>query len=68
MVLDSPRPKGQGFSYAYYRSHFMIHSVELWRITHVPSEVLDRINPYSSLWHCDHHPVDTLKLFINLST
>jgi len=56
----------QSFLRSYYKARFRLHSMEAWRIFHVPADVLDGNSPYSLLWHVDGHPPDTMKLFVAL--
>jgi len=51
---------------AWFGSEFRIDSVRMWRITHVPPEEQNRYH-YGNLWHVDGHPLDTLKLFVQIS-
>lgn len=51
---------------SWFGSEFRIDSVRMWRIAHVPPEDQGRYH-YGNLWHVDGHPLDTLKLFVQIS-
>ena len=50
-----------------YRCHFQVLSIEAYRTLHVPDEVHQGIDAYSSWWHCDQRATDITKVMINLS-
>ena len=66
-VLDLIDADLMRFLTSYYQANFRLHSMEAWRIFYVPEDVLAaKDSPYSLRWHVDHHPPDTMKLFIAL--
>ena len=51
---------------AYYRTHFRLLHARMWRISSLPDD--ERLNDnYGNLWHCDHHRVTLLKVFVQIS-
>lgn len=51
---------------AYYGGRWRVQHVRMWRIAHLP-EPERAFHHYGNLWHCDQHPVSTLKLFVQIS-
>jgi hypothetical protein len=51
---------------AYYGTEFRVSCVRLWRIAHIP-EAERAFHHYGNLWHLDGHPVDVLKMFVQVS-
>lgn len=50
----------------WYKAEFEIQTVRMWRIQGVPEDEAG-LHHYGNLWHVDRHPVDLLKLFIQVS-
>jgi hypothetical protein len=49
-----------------YGGHWKILHARMWRIGYLaPAE--RAFHHYGNLWHCDQHPITTLKLFVQLS-
>lgn len=55
------------FLNSHYLQPYRLHSAAVWRNAHVPEDIAKTDQPYSLLWHNDHHTTDTVKLFILLS-
>ncbi|WP_037607061.1 hypothetical protein [Streptacidiphilus rugosus] len=51
---------------AYYGGRWRVQHVRMWRIGHIP-EPERRFHHYGNLWHCDQHPISTLKFFVQIS-
>ena len=51
---------------AWYRTEFRITSVRLWRIANIPPPE-QAFHHYGNLWHLDRHPVDVMKVFVQIS-
>ncbi len=51
---------------AYYRTDFRLLHARMWRISSLPEHERLRDN-YGNLWHCDHHRITMLKVFIQIS-
>ena len=51
---------------AWHRTEIRITSVRLWRIAHIPPEE-QAFHHYGNLWHLDRHPVDVMKVFVQIS-
>jgi hypothetical protein len=51
---------------AYYGGRWRVQHVRMWRISHLP-EPEQAFHHYGNLWHCDQHPVSTLKYFVQIS-
>lgn len=51
----------------YFNSNFMIKSISLGRNYHVPKQVNDKDEVFSSHWHSDYRDIDELKLQIYMS-
>ncbi|WP_042418585.1 hypothetical protein [Streptacidiphilus anmyonensis] len=51
---------------AYYGGRWRVQHVRMWRISHLP-ERERAFHHYGNLWHCDQHPVSTLKFFVQIS-
>ncbi|WP_433795684.1 hypothetical protein [Actinoplanes sp. CA-252034] len=51
---------------AFYAGSWQIQHVRMWRIAHIP-EAEQRYHHYGNQWHCDQHPITTLKLFVQIS-
>lgn len=51
---------------AVYGGHWKILHARMWRITYLsPAE--RAYHHYGNLWHCDQHPITTLKLFVQFT-
>ncbi|WP_152627774.1 hypothetical protein [Streptacidiphilus neutrinimicus] len=51
---------------AFYGGRWRVQHVRMWRIAHIP-EPERAFHHYGNLWHCDQHPVSTLKFFVQIS-
>jgi hypothetical protein len=51
---------------AYYGGRWGVQHVRMWRISHLP-EPERAFHHYGNLWHCDQHPISTLKYFVQIS-
>lgn len=51
----------------YYKSHFQIVDVTMWRTYHVSAEVLSEKEIFGSYWHCDGDNTTIITIFINLT-
>lgn len=59
-------PDLAGLVRAWHRTDFRITSVRLWRIAHIPPQE-QAFHHYGNLWHLDIHPMDVMKVFIQIS-
>lgn len=50
----------------YYGGRWQVQHVRMWRIAHLPEEERG-VHHYGNLWHCDQHPTNTLKFFVQIS-
>lgn len=50
----------------YYRTHFKVEHVRLWRNVHVEGPAAHQ-DVFSNLWHNDHDPVTLLRLFVYMT-
>jgi hypothetical protein len=50
----------------FYGGRWQIGHVRMWRIEHLTAEQHKSLH-YGNLWHCDRHPTNTLKLFVQIS-
>ena len=51
---------------SWYRSEFEVETVRMWRIQGVPDDEAG-VHHFGNLWHVDRHPVDVMKLFVQIS-
>jgi hypothetical protein len=51
---------------AWHGTEFRITSIRLWRIAHLSPEE-QAFHHYGNLWHQDAHPVDVMKMFVQVS-
>jgi hypothetical protein len=51
---------------AVYGGHWTVLHARMWRISYLPPAER-AYHHYGNLWHCDKHPITTLKLFVQLS-
>lgn len=51
---------------AWYGTEFRISSIRLWRISHVPPDE-GGFHHYGNQWHLDGHPLDVMKMFVQVS-
>ncbi|MEY9873350.1 hypothetical protein ABH931_002832 [Streptacidiphilus sp. MAP12-33] len=51
---------------AYYGGRWRVQHVRMWRISHLPPSER-AFHHYGNLWHCDQHPISTLKYFVQIS-
>jgi hypothetical protein len=49
-----------------YGGHWKILHARMWRIKYLPPAER-AYHHYGNLWHCDQHPITTLKLFVQLA-
>jgi len=50
----------------YYHGEFVIKTILLWRIYHIPKNLETSKEQFSNYWHCDERSAELLKLFIPL--
>lgn len=51
----------------YYKIHFQIVDVTMWRTYHVPSEVTSKKEIFGNNWHCDGDNTTITTIFVNLT-
>jgi hypothetical protein len=51
---------------AVYGGQWTVLNARLWRVSYLSPEER-AYHHYGNLWHCDQHPITTLKLFVQLS-
>lgn len=59
-------PDIRAILHGYYRTHFKIEHVRLWRNVHVEGAAANQ-DVFSNLWHNDHDPVTLLRLFVYMT-
>jgi hypothetical protein len=65
-VRELLNPPVLGSLDAYYGGRWRVQHVRMWRIAHLTEEQR-QVHHYGNLWHCDQHPVSTLKYFVQIS-
>jgi hypothetical protein len=50
----------------FYGGRWQIGHVRMWRIEHLTPEQHKSLH-YGNLWHCDRHPTNTIKLFVQIT-